>query len=193
MEIEVIRAIERIVVVLFGGVSIVLGWQLFYIGVVSPQSGTLIGKGFKVSLQKVGPGIFFSLFGAAILVTSLVYGLSIETIDDTSIPGNRENVKKITKVSLSNSLQDSDIKRITVAINTLDLINIESSALYKNHKKAISAAIERLITYKERIARNKFTFDKLNTYSNCKESEDKKCKKLDSYKEVDQWFLETLL
>lgn len=77
MEVEIIRAFERLLIVFFAGTSIFLGWHLFKIGVVSPQSGELSGKGFKLSLQKVGPGVFFSAFGAIVLSVALTNGLSI--------------------------------------------------------------------------------------------------------------------
>ena len=60
------RSIERIVSVLIGGLSIFLGYRLF-----SSVRGQSDGKGtFKFPmhtsgvLTKVGPGVFFALFGA---------------------------------------------------------------------------------------------------------------------------------
>lgn len=65
------RTIERILIVLFGGLSIVLGWNLFRAGVVADQRADLEGASFTVRLIRVGPGVFFALFGAGILVMAM--------------------------------------------------------------------------------------------------------------------------
>lgn len=62
------RSIERILICLFGGTSLVLGWNLFRIGVVQQQTAELKAGNWSANLQKVGPGVFFALFGAAILI-----------------------------------------------------------------------------------------------------------------------------
>jgi hypothetical protein len=54
-----------------------MGWNLFRIGVVNPQSGELRGKSWGVKLQKCGPGVFFSAFGTAILIWALSSPLSL--------------------------------------------------------------------------------------------------------------------
>jgi|TARA_B100000315_G_C14516369_1_gene559357 hypothetical protein len=190
MDIEAIRAIERIVIVIFAGTSIVLGWHLFKIGVVSPQSGTLSGKGFKVSLQKVGPGIFFSLYGSVILSVALIYGLTKEKV---TIKTDNNQEKIITRMSLNNSLQDSEIKRITEAINTLDLVNIDTSSSYKKHREALNAAIERLKAFRDRLTRQKFKNNKLSSYQTCLKSNDPACKQDKSFKEIEKWLSDTLL
>ena len=50
------RIVERILVVIFGGLSLVLGWRLFMVGVVDPQIAEIKFKDWKVSLRQVGPG-----------------------------------------------------------------------------------------------------------------------------------------
>ncbi len=69
MFIEIVqwRAIERIFSILVGGFSIAFGWHLFLKGVVQEQTAEIEGHSVKVRLQKVGPGVFFGIFGAAMI------------------------------------------------------------------------------------------------------------------------------
>ena len=67
----VARSAERLIICLSGAASLAMGWNLFKVGVVGPQSGELKGKDWSVKLQRCGPGIFFALFGAIILIFSI--------------------------------------------------------------------------------------------------------------------------
>jgi hypothetical protein len=82
----VLRSIERILDVIVGGMAIILGYRLF-----RSVPGASDGKGtFKfpmhtsVMLTKVGPGVFFALFGAAIICMALFRGLDL-TVDGRHI------------------------------------------------------------------------------------------------------------
>ena len=63
--------IIRIIIVLISGMSIYFGYKLFYL--VTERQGTLKieGKEATLSLQDVGPGIFFALFGSIVLIATL--------------------------------------------------------------------------------------------------------------------------
>lgn len=70
-ELFVIRGIERLFTVGFGGMSIFLGYRLFSI-VVSERGGLAAqGQGWKIALRNVAPGVFFSFFGMVILSVAL--------------------------------------------------------------------------------------------------------------------------
>jgi hypothetical protein len=71
------RIIERILVVVFGGVSLVLGWRLFIVGVVDPQIAEIKFKDWKVSLRQVGPGTVFAALGIAVMGIALFRPLEI--------------------------------------------------------------------------------------------------------------------
>jgi len=82
-----LRFIERILDVVVGGLSIFLGYRL-----VRSVPGASDGKGtFKfpmhtsVILTKVGPGVFFALFGAVTVCFALFRGLDIKTPDGRHI------------------------------------------------------------------------------------------------------------
>jgi len=71
------RVIERLLVCLFAGTSLVLGWDLFRKGVLIEQSAEFQLATWKASLRRVGPGIFFALFGASVSVFALRSPISI--------------------------------------------------------------------------------------------------------------------
>lgn len=73
-----IRGIERIVIVLGGSLSIFLGYRLFInLPEKSDQSGEIKLPGnVSIYLSRVGPGVFFSLFGVAVLVASLYFQMT---------------------------------------------------------------------------------------------------------------------
>jgi hypothetical protein len=65
------RGLERLLIILAGTLCVVLGWDLFRSGVVTKQSAEFKVWDWKISLHKAGPGVFFALFGAAVLMTSI--------------------------------------------------------------------------------------------------------------------------
>ena len=75
------RATERLFSVVIGGFSIFLGYHLFLRLPNLPSDGE--GKfelpgGVSIYISRIGPGIFFALFGTALVGFSLFNPLSIE-------------------------------------------------------------------------------------------------------------------
>jgi hypothetical protein len=76
------RHLERLLIVIAGGLSIVLGYRMF---LAIPRAGADQGEGkielpggISVYVTRVGPGVFFALFGALILGLGLQHGLKLE-------------------------------------------------------------------------------------------------------------------
>lgn len=66
------RMIERIAIVFFGGLSIYLGYRLFQYSDQAPGDGSFQFKDVvKIGLKSVAPGVFFAMFGAWILYSSI--------------------------------------------------------------------------------------------------------------------------
>ncbi len=115
MVLAVGRAAERLIVDTMFGVSLVLGWNLFRVGIVNEQSAEASGKGWKVRLQKVGPGVFFALFGTIGLVVALQRPLDIKMGNSTT--GATSEVS-------SAAGQTNDILEYVEALTTVESLGI---------------------------------------------------------------------
>lgn len=70
--VEILRMFERIIAVLIGGFSIYLGYRLFFhLPYEKSHQGELELPGVKIVLSRVGPGIFFGVFGTLVMYYSL--------------------------------------------------------------------------------------------------------------------------
>jgi hypothetical protein len=81
------RMVERLFGLLAGGLCVVLGYQLF---IRLPEKADSSGKvilpgGVSIWLSRVGPGIFFALFGVAIVVYSFASAVRV-TDEQTAAP-----------------------------------------------------------------------------------------------------------
>ena len=79
MEAELLRSLERLTVVLVGGLSIYLGYLMFLkLPEQKDSEGRLNLPGdISIYLTRVGPGTFFGLFGALIVTASLYFSVTI--------------------------------------------------------------------------------------------------------------------
>ena len=90
MDLESFRGIERLLIVAAGALSIYLGYRLFLQMPLRPKDGeggdeergegkvTLPG-GISIFISRVGPGVFFGLFGAAVIGIAVTAPLVTET------------------------------------------------------------------------------------------------------------------
>jgi hypothetical protein len=108
------RVIERILVCVFAGASLLCGWNLFRVGVVTEQSAGFSGKGISANLRRVGPGIFFALFGSIVLSLALRAPLDIGPV-----PAGQSLDAKSAKTS---ELENRYLYRVSVqAVDALDI------------------------------------------------------------------------
>jgi hypothetical protein len=110
------RAIERLLITLFCGMSVYLGYRLFRLGIVEHQKGSVDSFGWKVKLDSVGPGIFFALFG--------VIGLTVGTLHSFTFDGDGSSASGGSVSSLGsfdNSQVRSEVKALNAAIDSKDI------------------------------------------------------------------------
>lgn len=86
-EIMVLRSFERILAVLIGGIAIYLGYLLFVrIPEHSEGEGKIEFPGrLSVYVARVGPGVFFALFGALVVGISFYQSVIIATGDKDGV------------------------------------------------------------------------------------------------------------
>jgi len=179
MDIETIRGIERLVIVIFAGASIFLGWNLFRVGVVDPQSASFSGQGYKFTLQKAGPGIFFALFGSVVLSVSLINGLTFTS--------KKRDGSSDVKVMYAGE-QKSELRMVSQSINTLSLIDMENLTMLPAKKKRISKAINYLEGHRDNLVRHVFGKEKVDEYRKCHSLEtNNACRNTDSFRDIDSW------
>jgi hypothetical protein len=73
--------LERLFVCCGGLLSMWLGFKLFSITVTDLSKAELSGHGLKFKAERIGPGVFFALFGAVLLLVSIVNPMSIKRED----------------------------------------------------------------------------------------------------------------
>jgi hypothetical protein len=158
------RATERLLICLFGGLSLGWGWNLFRIGVVDPQAGELDLKSWRIKFQRVGPGVFFALFGAVILVTGLSRPLT-----ETSRPQQRpiaqaadEKPTAAPDASIVYFQPDGAgrdaIKRVVRALNTFTILYEpkSSSKLDAERMRALIEAQRELEKFRNAVVTRQF-------------------------------------
>jgi hypothetical protein len=140
------RVIERLLICTIGGVSLVLGWNLFRVGVVTQQAAELSAKGWRLNLKRVGPGVFFAVFGAVVLSLSLRSPLNLPLRrfgDDLGQGTGRDEKKDLSTVVYGHGDDPEVAKRWVASINTSSKSSLKrsfqvqrNSRLLKGQKRA---------------------------------------------------------
>ena len=110
---------ERLLGMIIGGMSVLLGYRLFTkLPEKTDSSGRLIlPGGVSIWLSRVGPGVFFALFGAAIVATAFKQGIELTSrvAVATTDPGGASKLTEETRsrrgVASSAPESESEIER----------------------------------------------------------------------------------
>jgi hypothetical protein len=131
------RTIERLLTVGFSGLSIVLGWSLFKARLLKDQTAEFTSKSWTIRLERVGPGIFFALFGVLGLLYAQQHPLHLTGYDkDHSSSENQSGFE----VNYSGPGRDEARNELR-AINTIDAIAIPAAEAHPNDGER--AAVEK--------------------------------------------------
>jgi len=123
---EVMRMIERILVVGGGIVSICLGYQLFRLAAVKQDSeGKFKASGVEFAVSRVGPGVFFALFGAYVLHASLTN--SIKAGQPASISASQPAAQPVTTSAAALSKFGADIDQLQTLVAKLPAADKDSA------------------------------------------------------------------
>lgn len=89
MRLLLFSGLERLLIVAVAGLSIALGWSLFRERPAAEDGEAQVSAlGWHVILRRIGPGVFFALFGAAVIVTALARPMFAETKWERSALGS---------------------------------------------------------------------------------------------------------
>ena len=133
------RVIERIFIILFGGMSLFLGYRLFYGIEKNYFSGDVeakSGEGLYIKIKNLAPGIFFAGFG------SLVLAISMQSQIIHSFPNtNGEATEKLRHSFSIAGDDDSDLARKAASIKLLTDFYLENQQyLSKEDRQYYQAA-----------------------------------------------------
>jgi hypothetical protein len=134
------RTIERLLTVGFSGLSIVLGWSLFKARLLKDQTAEFTSKSWTIRLERVGPGIFFALFGVLGLLYAQMHPLHLTGNDQGH--SSTENQSGF-EVNYAGPGQDQ-VRNEVRAINTIDAIAIPAAEAHPNGGER--AAVEKAKT-----------------------------------------------
>jgi len=127
------RAVERLIADSMFGVSLVLGWNLFRVGILHDQSAEASGNGWKIRLQKVGPGVFFAIFGAVGLIVSVQRPLDIKVSSDPTSGAKGYEASSATG-------QSNDVLEYVEALTTTESLGIKDNGTHSVETDALLRA-----------------------------------------------------
>ncbi len=193
------RGIERLIIILFSGLSLVLGWHLFKIGILSDQKAEIKAGNIWIKFQKVGPGVFFALFGVAVFIHSLSspFNFEFSGVDTKGKPKLMDTSGFYAKGSYSLQNQEKYLK-LSKSINTIREIFITATPnVSRTDKHLLSESIKHLENERdywvENLYGNKSVLlwnTKGNDYLINPESVDQESR--EKLKVIKQWMSETL-
>ncbi|MGJ4789508.1 hypothetical protein EHQ52_15365 [Leptospira koniambonensis] len=104
------RGIERLIIA-FGGIFFgYLGYRLFMKGITTTKSDLKFESvGLNIVFSGTGPGLFFMIFGAIILITSLYSG-GVSISEKTSLDGKNTEVIALPASVDSNESEKAKVK-----------------------------------------------------------------------------------
>lgn len=147
------RVIERIVIVVIAGLTVVLGWELMRRRLGTGDAEIHKG-GIRIALRRVAPGVFFALFGATILTYSLAKPLSYNddriilyqpskpVADSTGQPSEKVLNENTSKLSYAHTAINKDeALKIVLALNKA----IRISTIDRENNRVLRPAIEDIV------------------------------------------------
>jgi hypothetical protein len=109
MELFLLRALERVIAVIIGGLSIYLGYRLF-LAVKATGEGTgevKLPGNVAVMVSRVGPGVFFALFGAVVVGASLAFPVRYNETELKTVGGTSVQKKDISGIGAESAISSA--------------------------------------------------------------------------------------
>lgn len=100
MELFLVRALERVIVVIIGGLLIYFGYRLF-LAVKATGEGSAEVKlpgDMTVMVSRVGPGVFFALFGSLVIGASFAFPVHYSETELLTLSGQSIRTKEISGI-----------------------------------------------------------------------------------------------
>jgi len=160
------RVIERLLVLLFGGLALFFGWRLFIVGVVDPQIAEIKFKGWKVTLRQVGPGSVFAALGIAVTAFALYRPLQIS--DSAKVADTAAGGRKVSYFTAGD-----DLRHWVRALNTVERLDVNKltgdSAIASSRKVELAQAQQTIVELRNLLLTEKFALPDLQAWQRYQE------------------------
>jgi hypothetical protein len=153
-----LRGFERLIIVLAAALSVWLGYRLF--SLVVADRGSFDGKfgEWQIKLQRIAPGVFFALFGAAILAFALNVPFEYKpgTRNDSkgtgavvgwsysagAVPPSEQMrlTNVMTQITVLSRILDKNVREGKFSQEDLDMIRITAPALLSYRDSMVDQA-----------------------------------------------------
>jgi len=120
------RMIERLLVVASAGLSVYLGYRLFLkIPDYKDAQGEikLPAMNMSVTFSRVGPGVFFAVFGAAVLLASYLHPITVEPQIQSPPPASGTEARSGKFEGASPTRDEQESSRKFVVAHTIRSLN----------------------------------------------------------------------
>jgi hypothetical protein len=136
----VTRASERIVVVIAGVVALVLGYRLFDKAADLGALTAEVPQKIKLQMQRIGPGIFFALFGTAILIYVMSSNIDVVPISASEKTSQVLRFSGPVQEALSNREKSAEVAHAIEVMKTL--VSAGPQPLTKEDERRRSDAVQ---------------------------------------------------
>jgi hypothetical protein len=122
---EVLRMLERQMIVAGGILAIFLGYRLFRLAHVSEDSsGKIKTKLFEFTASKVGPGVFFAAFGAWVLYSAMTTRIDISTSTQPQVRASALDPQALARLNalLQKLPTDEDRQAVNVLLRKYTIV-----------------------------------------------------------------------
>lgn len=169
------RVLERLLIVMAAASCVAMGWNLFKLRIVRNQEAEFSGASWAVKLSRVGPGVFFALFGAGVLGVALARPLDVQlnpssnaaptvTAEKLASSGERSE-SDIAHVNYAGPQDRASMEREVAAINTVSaLLRPAVTQLEAAESTAAAKAVETLQQRRRVLLRQLFGDAHLDAY-----------------------------
>jgi hypothetical protein len=136
--------LERLLTIITGLASIYFGYKLFSVAI--DNTGRLEGEWlkWKLKLHNIAPGVFFAIFGSAIIIASVIHPFTFND-GNVLISGMNAASSSLDNRNEDATINSTMINSITTIVNTLKPQELNQS---HDDKVKIMTAISNLVGYR---------------------------------------------
>ena len=149
-----LRSAERLLVVIAGAISIYLGYKLF---LAMPKRDASSGKidlpgGISIFVSRVGPGVFFSLFGSIVIALSLHFGVQFSDQRVAEATGSTEARGDQTRGTVAAERKYSAVgERVGGAVSDVRVTERTNAVLAVESLNRVAGALSRELSSHDRV------------------------------------------